>query len=72
VGSAAEERIMYYVVSAMNAILKDERHGIDLVRDYFQLTHRKTVKAGTASADIFSAVAKKHGCPKNRNLISET
>lgn len=32
-GSAAEERINYYVVSAANAIPKDERSGIGLVRD---------------------------------------
>jgi len=65
VGSAAEERINYYVVSAVIAILKDGRYGIGLVRDYCNFNSpKKDVKVGTASADIFSAVAKKYGCPR--------
>ncbi len=54
--SAAEERIKYHLVSAVNAILKDERYGIGLVRDEFQLTHQKIERRVPQSADIFSAV----------------
>ncbi len=55
--SAAEERIKYYLVSAVNAILKDERYGIGLVRDEFQLTHKK-IEGGYRNPRIYSPRSK--------------
>lgn len=70
-GSAAEEGIKYYVVRAENAILKDERYGIGLVRDLnFNLPTKKR-EGGYRIRGYILRGCQKHGCPRNRNFISE-
>lgn len=61
-GSAAEERIKYLLpLSAVNAIIKDERCGLGPVRINFNLPAKKNVKAGIGSTDIFLRGCQKYG-----------